>query len=33
MKVSEIHSHVEVAFLEKKLRYTSHLIKQEGREI
>lgn len=33
MKESELHSHVEVAFLEKELRYTSHLIKQKGREI
>ena len=33
MKESEIHCHVEVAFLEKELRYTSHLIKQKGREI
>ncbi|MFJ8237269.1 MarR family winged helix-turn-helix transcriptional regulator [Ureibacillus sp. NPDC094379] len=33
MKESELHSHIEVAFLEKELRYTSHLIKQKGREI
>ncbi|SOC02869.1 DNA-binding MarR family transcriptional regulator [Ureibacillus xyleni] len=29
----EKHSNETVAFLEKELRYTSHLIKQKGREI
>ncbi len=33
MKKNEMHSHETVAFLEKELRYTSHLIKQKGREI
>lgn len=33
MRKDEKHSHETVAFLEKELRYISHLIKQKGREI
>ncbi|MDN4493602.1 MarR family winged helix-turn-helix transcriptional regulator [Ureibacillus aquaedulcis] len=33
MRKDEKHSHDTVAFLEKELRFISHLIKQKGREI
>ncbi|MFP3916669.1 MarR family transcriptional regulator [Lysinibacillus telephonicus] len=33
MSNNEMRSHGTVAFLEKELRYISHLIKQKGREI
>ncbi|KGR76851.1 MarR family winged helix-turn-helix transcriptional regulator [Ureibacillus sinduriensis] len=33
MRKDEKHSHETVAYLEKELRYISHLIKQKGREI
>jgi DNA-binding MarR family transcriptional regulator len=33
MSNDEKHSHETVAFLEKELRFTAHLIKQKGREI
>ncbi|MBD8026308.1 MarR family transcriptional regulator [Ureibacillus sp. Re31] len=33
MRNDEKHSKDRIAFLEKKLRFTSHLIKQKGREI
>ncbi|QCR33172.1 MarR family winged helix-turn-helix transcriptional regulator [Lysinibacillus sp. SGAir0095] len=33
MRKVEKHSHETVAFLEKELRFISHLIKQKGREI